>query len=91
MECGGIKVKVEASLINKSGVNLDGYATDKWPSSSLLFTGSSLILDFQTASNYLNVEDPASRFGFACTVTGYPNIRCSFSICDPSSSCSFFA
>ena len=50
---------------------MDGYATDKWPKSTLLFTGRTLVLDFQTASNYLNVEDAALRFGFACSVTGY--------------------
>jgi hypothetical protein len=64
---------LKISLISV-GVNLDGYATDKWPKSSLLFTGRTLVLDFQTASNYLNVEDAAARFGFACTVTGYPKI-----------------
>ncbi len=52
-------------------INADGYSAANWPKSCLLFTGRYVLLDFQTASNYQNIEDNDSRYGFACTITGY--------------------
>lgn len=37
-----------------------------------MIAGNYIVLDFQTATNYLNVEDQNQRYGFACSVTGYP-------------------